>query len=232
MRISAIMAAYNAERYVGMALDSVLAQTLPPDEIIVIDDGSTDRTLEILRSYAGRITILSQENSGPGRALNVAMDAASGDAFAFLDADDLWRPEKLKIQNAVLSAEEDLEAVFGAIQQFISPELDPEIASTFVVPDQPQPGISKTTMLIRRVAFERIGPFEEVHTAADSVDWFARANALKLRSRMMPEVVALRRQHSGNLGRLRRSEQHDDILRAIKRSLDLKRGKSRPGAGS
>ena len=232
MRISTIMAVYNNERYVGPALDSVLAQSLPTSEIIVVDDGSTDGTADVLRGYATRVHVISQQNSGPGRAFNVAIAAATGDAFAFLDGDDLWMPEKLRIQHAALSTEENLDAVFGAVQQFVSPEIDAETALSYAVPRCPQPGISKNAMLIRRNAFEQIGSFAEGYSATDFVDWYARANVLGLRSRMLSEVVALRRHHPGNLGRRLRSKQHDELLHVLKRSLDLRRRKSSPKGDS
>jgi Glycosyltransferases involved in cell wall biogenesis len=225
MRISTIMAVYNTERYIAQALDSVLAQTLPSDEIIVVDDGSTDGTVDVLRAFATRVRIIRQQNQGPPRALNVAITASTGDTFAFLDGDDLWLPDKLQIQSAALSAEEDLEAVFGAVQQFVSPDLDPKAMREYIVPDGPQPGISKNALLIRRDAFERIGRFKEEHRASDFFDWYARANVLGLRWRMLPEVVALRRHHSGNTGRRLRSKQHDEILQSLKSSLDMRRRK-------
>ncbi len=224
------MTVYNTERYISQALDSILAQTSPPDEIVVVDDGSTDGTPDVLRGYAKQIRLIRQQNCGPARALNVAMAAANGDAFAFLDADDLWVPDKLRIQIAALAAEQDLEAVFGAIQQFASPDLDSDEAKGYIVPDAPQPGISKNALLIRRDAFERIGPFDEQYTASEFVDWYARASARGLRARMLPEVLALRRHHPGNLGRRERSKQNSEVLEILKRSLDLRRGKPGPDA--
>lgn len=217
------MAVYNAERYVSQALDSVLRQTAPPDEIIAIDDGSSDGTPDVLRQFATRVRIIRQRNYGVSRALNVAITESTGDALAFLDCDDVWLPDKLKIQSAVLSREKDLEAVFGFVQQFVSPDLNLEIAQKYIVPDAPQPGISKNSMLIHRRAFERIGRFNEQLATSDFVEWYARANVLGLRWRMLPELVALRRHHPNNAGRRLRSTQHDEILKALKHSLDLRR---------
>jgi glycosyltransferase involved in cell wall biosynthesis len=229
MHISTLLAVYNMERYVAQALDSVLAQTRRSDEIIIVDDGSTDRTPEVLQSYAHQVRVIRQTNTGPSRALNVALAAASGDAFAFLDCDDLWLPEKLHIQCGALLADKTLEAVFGAISHFASSDLDSETVRSYILPEGPQPGISKNTLLIRRTSFERIGRFEEEDRVTDFVDWYARANVLGLRWRMLPEVVALRRHHPGNTGRRLRSKQHNEILQALKRSLDMRRPKKRPG---
>jgi len=108
MRISTIITAYNTEQYVAQALDSVLAQTRPSDEIIVVDDGSTDGTSERLRNYATQTQIIRQQNFGVGHALNIGIGAATGDVLAFLDSDDLWTSDKLRIQCAALSGNDDL----------------------------------------------------------------------------------------------------------------------------
>jgi glycosyltransferase involved in cell wall biosynthesis len=96
--ISIIIPTYNAEPYIGETLDSVLSQTYPRREIIVVDDGSTDRTPQCLEAYSSTIRYLRQENAGAGAARNAGLKAASGDYIAFLDADDLWLPEKLEVQ--------------------------------------------------------------------------------------------------------------------------------------
>lgn len=93
------------------------------------------------------------------------------------------------------------------------------------MPESPQAGISKTSLLIYRQALERIGQFDENLVAADFVDWYARANVLGLRWRMLDQVVTLRRQHTGNTGRRLRSKQHDEILWSLKSSLDMRRQK-------
>ena len=81
---------FNGAAFLRRALDSVLAQTYPLQEIIVIDDGSTDSSPEILMSYGDCLTVVRQENSGVAVARNVGLQKASGDLIAFLDQDDLW----------------------------------------------------------------------------------------------------------------------------------------------
>jgi hypothetical protein len=94
--ISIVMPAYNAERYIGAAIDSVLAQTWPNWELIVVDDGSTDRTAEIVRAYGDpRITLLQQANHGIGHARNTALEAVRGTFLCFLDSDDLLPPTSI-----------------------------------------------------------------------------------------------------------------------------------------
>jgi len=95
-RVSAIIPTYNCAAYLGEALDSILAQTYPDVEIIVVDDGSTDNTRQVLEPYGGRIVYLYQENQGESVARNRGIEAAGGEFIAFLDADDLWLPTKLE----------------------------------------------------------------------------------------------------------------------------------------
>jgi glycosyltransferase involved in cell wall biosynthesis len=112
-RVSVLMAAYNAERYVAQALRSALEQTHRELEVIVVDDGSRDRTAEIVRSFRDpRVTLLRQANAGPGAACNRAAARAGGEYLARLDADDLWEPTKLTEQVALLDARPEVGACF------------------------------------------------------------------------------------------------------------------------
>ena len=89
-RFAVIIPAFNASATLRQAVDSVLAQTYAPHEIIVIDDGSTDTTAEVARSYGARVTLISQGNSGVSAARNAGARAASGEGLGFLDADDWY----------------------------------------------------------------------------------------------------------------------------------------------
>ena len=96
--VSVVMPAYNAERFVDEALESVLKQSYQRLEVIVVDDGSTDGTAARVQAYGNPVRYLQQVNAGVGAARNRGLEAATGDYIAFLDADDLWRPEKLDVQ--------------------------------------------------------------------------------------------------------------------------------------
>jgi glycosyltransferase involved in cell wall biosynthesis len=99
--VSVIIPTYNYARFLRTAIDSALAQTLPAKEVIVVDDGSTDETPDVLAAYGDRITVLHRQRGGVGAARNAAMAAATGDYFGFLDADDAWDPRKLEVQIAL-----------------------------------------------------------------------------------------------------------------------------------
>ena len=98
MNVSVIIPTYNYARFLREAIDSALAQTRPALEVIVVDDGSTDGTRELLAEYGGRIRVLSQQNQGVAAARNAGIGAANGEYLAFLDSDDAWYPRKLELQ--------------------------------------------------------------------------------------------------------------------------------------
>jgi glycosyltransferase involved in cell wall biosynthesis len=108
MSISVVIPAYNAARYIGRALDSVLAQTHKPDEIIVVDDGSTDDTAGIVETYSSQVRLIRRENAGASVARNTGINAAKSEWIAFLDGDDEWLPEKLQSQSQLLGRNSQL----------------------------------------------------------------------------------------------------------------------------
>ena len=93
--ISCIVPVYNGERYLAETLQSILGQRVGPLEVIVVDDGSTDGTAGVARRFGSAIRVLHQTNAGPAAARNLGLSEARGDFVAFLDADDLWKPDKL-----------------------------------------------------------------------------------------------------------------------------------------
>ncbi|MGQ9503351.1 MAG: glycosyltransferase family 2 protein [Thermogutta sp.] len=99
-RISVVIPVFNGERFLAEAIRSALAQTLPPYEILVVDDGSTDESAELAESFGPPVRVLREENRGEAAARNCGIEAARGDWIAFLDCDDVWKPEKLALQAA------------------------------------------------------------------------------------------------------------------------------------
>lgn len=106
--ITTVIPAYNAGQYIARAIDSVLAQTRPADEIIVVDDGSTDDTAAIVAQYANKVKCIHQQNAGETAARNAGIKAATYDWIAFLDADDEWIPDKLMLQAEALESNPDI----------------------------------------------------------------------------------------------------------------------------
>lgn len=115
--VSVVIPAYNLARYLSQAIDSVLAQSRPASEIIVVDDGSSDETPEVLTVYGDRIRVLRHENRGLSAARNAGAATAHGDLLAFLDADDIWMPTKLEKQVARFEADAEVGLVHCGVEE-------------------------------------------------------------------------------------------------------------------
>lgn len=116
--ISVVIPCYNGARFLRETLTSVLSQTRPPSEVIVVDDGSTDGSGDIARSFGAPVAVITQANSGLGPTRNRGIQAVSGDVVALVDADDLWHPEKLERQVAYLEQHPDVGAVVTSVDKF------------------------------------------------------------------------------------------------------------------
>lgn len=221
--VSVMIGVYNAAPYLAEAIESALTQTYQPIELIVVDDGSDDGSADVARSFGDRVTYAYQDNGGNGSARNHAVTLASGDLFAFLDADDRFVPDKLDRQWAALEADPTLDMVFGHVQEFISPELTAEQSAGVRKPAaDPAPWTAPNLMLIKRASYERVGPFSEAVRVGVTVDWYARAMEAGLRSIMLPEVLLERRLHLTNNG-LRERDSRSQYLHVLKASLDRRR---------
>jgi glycosyltransferase involved in cell wall biosynthesis len=194
--ISVIIPVYNGERYLAAAVESVIRQSHAPLEILIIDDGSTDGTGQLVHGFAGPIRYVYQENQGPAAARNLGVTLARGELIAFLDADDLWLPEKLERQAALLFTNPAIDMVFGQVEQFSSPDLPEDFS---YIAHQSQDGLHIGAMLIRRTAFAQVGPFATHYQAGEFIDWYARAMSVGLTQQMLAEVVMRRRLHGNNM---------------------------------
>jgi glycosyltransferase involved in cell wall biosynthesis len=223
--VSVAIGMYNAAPYIGEAIESVLAQSYRPLELIVVDDGSTDGGDDIVRSYGDAVVYERQENAGNGAARNRAVAMASGQLYAFLDADDRFLPDKLERQYAVLDEHPDVDVVFGHVREFVSPELTAEERDAIRPPAPPAPWTAPNLMLARRDAFWKVGPFAETLKVGVTVDWYARALEAGLRTAMLPEVVLERRLHLANNG-IRERDSRSQYLHVLKASLDRRRARA------
>jgi glycosyltransferase involved in cell wall biosynthesis len=226
--VSVVVPVYNCQSYLPEALESALAQTYRPIEVIVVDDGSTDDSAHAAQRFMPPVRYRWQPHSGAAAARNLGVDLARGSFVAFLDADDLWTEPKLMLQMEAFDADPVLDMVFGHVQQFVSPEL----AGTGEVPvrlsTEELPGYAPSAALIRRDAFLRVGRFERHWNVGEFMDWYLKANERGLKGLMLSEVVVRRRLHSQNLG-LRERDSRGDYLRILKDSLDRRRHRSVPG---
>jgi len=220
--VSVIIPVYNGEQFLAEALESVIGQTYRPLDIIVVDDGSMDRSADIARGYENA-RYFFQTHQGLGAALNHGVRRATGMFFSFLDADDLWEKDKMTQQTISFDREPALDMVFGHIQQFFNNEL--ETGDGMIrPPTASMPGYCKGAMLIRREAFYRVGLFDEQWQIGDFIDWYKRAQDAELKSLMLPDVVLWRRIHSDNMS-TGDKEKQQDYVRILKAALDRRRTK-------
>jgi glycosyltransferase involved in cell wall biosynthesis len=227
--ISCIVPVYNGVLYLREALDSIEAQTYTPVEIMVVDDGSTDGTADIIASYGERIKHVYQPNSGPAAACNTGMRSASGEFFAFLAADDLWHEEKLVRQMNRFRYRPEMDASVTHIRNFWTPELrEEEIRLQNHRLSQPMPGYTSVTLLARRSAFERVGYFNEALQHGNDLEWFLRAAEYGAVVELLPDVLAFRRLHRANRSRRLAEDSRQTFLKIVKASLDRRRGRMAP----
>jgi glycosyltransferase involved in cell wall biosynthesis len=222
--VSVVIPVFNGQDYLPAALESVARQTLSDLEIIIVDDGSTDATARLVAGFGDdRIRYLRQERSGAAAARNAGVRQAVGPLIAFLDADDLWLPEKLARQ---VSALEDGcgDLIFTKVEEFLSPDLTAAEASEVRLKQGALNGLSASTCLVRRADFDRIGPLDTGLRIAEFIDWFTRAEEQGLQSHVIPDVLARRRVHRDNQTRLN-PEARREYSFVAKRTLDRRRAK-------
>ncbi len=233
--VSVIMPAYQAQEYIGEAIESALAQDHDRVELIVVDDGSTDRTAELAHERAGgherghAVTIVSRANGGAGAARNTGVERARGEFVTFHDADDLWPVDRLSAQVANLRGNPDVAIVLGVTQLFTPADLPPQSHS----PRSDADGLvanHPSTMLVRRELFDRVGPFDESLRIGHDIDWMARAKDAGAVLAHLDRVVLHYRVHPDNTTSDVETNTLD-MLRSMRASVKRKRTAAR-GAGA
>lgn len=189
MKISVVIPAYNAEKTIARAVDSVLAQTRPADEIIVIDDGSKDHTADIVQSYGDQVVFIQQENAGVSVARNKGIEHAAADWIAFLDADDEWLPEKLKLQSEHLERNPDLKWTYSNFYRkehsegypmasqnpdgFLNRLENGEVARDYFEIDPRGANAWTSTLLVHQSVFDKVGRFvPDMKRGQDNDLWY------------------------------------------------------------
>lgn len=213
--ISCIIPVFNGERYLGEALESVLAQTYHPVEVIVVDDGSTDGTAEVAARYGRQISFLQQLNQGPATARNLGLSAAQGTFIAFLDGDDLWHPEKLSRQMARLQERPEIDLCFTRFQHSWASELTEEAKRFEGHPlSKPLSAYLMSSLLVRHTVFETFGQFVNGLRGPENLIWFFRAAERGAIIEVVPDVLTYRRIHGENLtrGQLRNGEFVNEVF--------------------
>ena len=216
--LSVLIPAYNAEPFLAEAVASVRAQTAKVEtEILIYNDGSSDGTDEVISSFGSGVVSWGSDGppAGPAVGRNALLSRAQGRLVAFLDADDLWLPDKLAKQLEVLARAEKPVAVFGSIQEFNANGPLGEY----------QAGALTSNCLLKRELALSVGPFETSLRIGDFADWLSRLKDLGVEFDYSAGPVVRRRNHADNLGK-RMAANRSDYLQVIRRKLQRERSSS------
>lgn len=208
--ISVIIPTYNRGKYIAQAIDSVLKQDYRPLEVIIVDDGSTDATREIVESYGSCIRYFYKDNAGSASARNFGVDKASGKFLAWLDSDDYYLPGKLTAQMNYLLQHPECELVFTQTEDFFDSQETQKKMDSFRCTKISFGGtrVYSATMLARRSVIEKVGPRATFLPAFEDIEWLYRAH-FKYEVNMnhcLDDVYLMRRLHESCISYQRRNE--------------------------
>jgi len=182
--VSVVIPAYNSARYIAQTIESVLKQSYRPCEIIVVDDGSTDDTRRMLEKYRDRIIYIHQENAGEPAARNTGIRQAGGDFIAFLDADDLWLPDKLKFQMDYFEKHPEVALVYsdmklfdetGIVHESVKEWLGMSPPSGYVFPELfTETLFGSGTVIFRKACVDQVGFFDESFLVGSDYEMWLR----------------------------------------------------------
>jgi glycosyltransferase involved in cell wall biosynthesis len=217
--VSVIIPAYNAEKYIEESIESVFAQSYQDFEIIVIDDGSTDRTPEVLDRFGEKLRVVRGRNRGPSGARNIGISVSRGKYVAFLDSDDLWTPDKLAVQVAFLERHSDIGMVFADMLKFNARGVivNSYLKNVHKIRDcydmllKSQSGLDNATelllqcnliptgsVLVRKDCLERAGLFDENLKTVEDLDLWLRLSMVT-KFGFVPRVLKHKREHDANV---------------------------------
>jgi len=217
--VSVIVPAYNAGPFLREALESVVAQSRPLLEVIVVNDGSTDDTGAVADAVArdhAVVRVIHQENGGPSVARNTAIEVAKGEFLAFLDADDAMLPDRIEYQVGYLLAHPGADIVIGSVERSaeVGVEFDAEFLKHERIADEFADGVNLMAMTARATAFATLGLFDPSYRLSEDYHWLVRAYRQERTIAIVPRVVGRRRLHAANV-----SSAVDDVRNQMFRVL-------------
>jgi glycosyltransferase involved in cell wall biosynthesis len=220
---SVVIPAFNAAATIAETLRSVVAQSVKPEAIIIVDDGSTDDTVAVINAMNLPLRVLRQENEGPGSATTRGFAALSTPLIATLDADDLWLPNKIEEQFAHFRRSPGTSGVFTHMRSFRDDQ--PDAAEVVAVP-----GWSRSTMMIRREVADAVGPIVDPPGGrGEMIDWIARAREAGFILDMLGEALALRRIRPGSLSHGRDAQRDRGYLEVARLAMQ-RRARNKAGS--
>ncbi|MEX1663463.1 glycosyltransferase family 2 protein [Thioclava sp. 15-R06ZXC-3] len=213
MTYSVAIPAYNAAKTIAEAIKSVLAQTVPPSDIVVVDDGSTDDTAAIARAQSDTVKVITQDNAGCGQATSRAIKRTMCDIVATLDADDLWMADKMEKQLEILRQANKQTLVFGSHRHF-------KHGSDDYTTGHECDGKTRSDLVLYRAAFDHVGDiFDPPGGRGDMVDWLGRARELGYQFQVCNAVLVLRRIIPGSLSYGRDNAKDQGYLMVAHRAM-------------
>lgn len=223
--ITTIIPVRNGEKFIGDALASINRQTTVPDEILVVDDGSTDNTVDIVLSACKTnpaIRLLNGPQKGPGPARNVALSQSRGEIITFLDADDLWPADKLQLQLARLNRAPRVDVVSGFIRYFdklsrekLAPAGDSRVNDIFHV--------HLGAAVFRRSVFDRLGYFHEDMLYSEDVDLILKIREKGIPMCILKHITLYYRRHKNSMTSTVTPEESKSFNTVILRSMMRRR---------
>lgn len=196
MKISVLIPVYNAAPFLRETLRCALEQSLPAHEIIALNDGSQDESGKILSEY-GQIRVIDVAHEGISKARNRLLSEAEGDWIAFLDADDLWEPDKLEKQAAYVREHPECQLVFSAVDTFMDPSVKNPSSRQMEMMEANYPYLLQAGF-IRKDLFERLGGFREDYSYFEDTDWLMRVSRAGVFLHKLPEILCHYRIHGNN----------------------------------
>lgn len=220
--VSVVLPVYNGEHYLAGALQSVFKQDYNPLEVIVVDDGSVDRSAEIAKSFS-EVRYLYQKNQGVAVARNRAIEASTGEYIAFLDQDDRWAPDKLPTQLTYLNEHSEIDFVLAMQHVYLEGETEKPSWLKSELLEEDHTGYHLGTALMRRKAFNQVGMFDPKYCIGSDTDWFFRAKDAGVQLIILPTVLLYKRVHEKNES-AHAVQNSQELLDVIRRSLKRKKG--------
>lgn len=220
--VSVIIPVYNGAKFLEEALQSVFAQDYSNLEIIVVDDGSTDNSAEIVQRFPW-VKYIYQKNQGVSVARNTAITKASGEYIAFIDSDDIWMPEKLSVQIEVMLKHTEFRITTTDKTNFLEPgtqlprhleQLDDWETMEEIIP---------STMLIHKSVFSEIGKFSPDYKSSEDIEWIRRAIDANISIKKIEKNLVRRRLHGENLSWVMVSDHKTNLMRILRESVARKK---------
>lgn len=220
---SVIVPVYNSERYLEDTLQSIFNQDYQPIEVIVVDDGSTDSSAKIAKSFKN-IQYIYQANQGPSAARNTGITISQGEFIAFLDADDMWTPDKLSLQISYLLNHPGVGFVVAHRRMIIEQGFKKPLWYKEHIYQKDSVWLGAAAMVIWSNTFKEVGLYDPSYRLGENAEWLTRAKDAGVQYTILPETLLISRVHDKNLTH-HLDEMRPNILRALKASIDRQRSK-------